>query len=148
MAKVHLPPQQRLRAFEAAVRLRGFGKAAEELALTQGAISQHVRAMEEQFGVQFFVRHANGATPTDKAQALALQIRQRLRILERALADVRPCPARRARSQARERLTISVLPSFASRWLIPRIERFQVRYPDIDLDIRPSAAVVPFDDED
>lgn len=148
MAKIHLPPLQRLRAFEAAVRLHGFGKAAEELALTQGAISQHVRALEEQFGVQFFVRHANGVTPTDKAQALALQVRQALRILERALAEVRPRSARRARSKVRERLMISVLPSFASRWLIPRIGRFQVLHPDIDLDVRPSATVVPFDAED
>lgn len=148
MAKIHLPPLQRLRAFEAAVRLRGFGKAAEELALTQGAISQHVLALEDQFGVQFFVRHANGVTPTDRAQALALQVRQALRILERALAEVRPQSARRARSKARDRLMISVLPSFASRWLIPRIGRFHMLHPDIDLDIRPNAAVVSFDAED
>ncbi|MBN9076757.1 MAG: LysR family transcriptional regulator [Rhizobiales bacterium 65-79] len=148
MNGIHLPPLQRLRAFEAAVRLRGFGKAAEELALTQSAVSQHILALEEQFGVRFFLRHPNGVTPTDKAQALALQVRQGLRILERALAEVRPRPGWRPRPKVREHMVISVLPAFASRWLIPRIGRFQVLHPDVDLDIRPSAAVVPFDAED
>jgi DNA-binding transcriptional LysR family regulator len=148
MATVHLPPLQRLRAFEAAVRLRGFGKAAEELALTQGAISQHILALEEQFGTQFFVRHPNGVAPTEKAQALALQVRQGMRILERALAEARPRSAQRGASWAPEHLIVSVLPSFASRWLIPRIGRFQALHPRVDLDIRPSAAVVPFDAED
>lgn len=83
------------RAFEAAVRLHGFGKAAEELALTQGAVSQHILALEEQYGVQFFIRHANGTIPTERAQALALQVRQALRILERTIAEVRLRSTRR-----------------------------------------------------
>ena len=84
MTGSHLPPLQTLRAFEAAVRLGSFTRAADELALTQGAISQHVRALEVRLGTALFVRERLGAIATPEARALALQIRQGLEVLQRA----------------------------------------------------------------
>ncbi|MGF6981950.1 DNA-binding transcriptional LysR family regulator, partial [Paraburkholderia atlantica] len=64
MTTARLPPLQTLRAFEAAVRLRSFTRAADELALTQGAVSQHVRALESQLDVALFSRGRTGVEPT------------------------------------------------------------------------------------
>lgn len=90
MTGSHLPPLQTLRAFEAAVRLGSFTRAADELALTQGAISQHVRALEVRLDTTLFLRERFGAAPTPEAHALALQIRQGLEVLQRAFERARP----------------------------------------------------------
>jgi DNA-binding transcriptional LysR family regulator len=134
---IHLPPLQTLRAFEAAVRLESFTRAADELALTQGAVSQHVRALEERVGTRLFLRERGGAQPTPQAHALALQIRQGLNVLERAF-DVSAAPAPRERRRTREpvSLTVSVLPPFAQRWLEPRLARFKRAHPHITLQLR------------
>ena len=71
MRRIHLPPLQTLRAFETAVR--NFTRAADELALTQGAVSQHIRALEAQLGYPLFTRERNGATPTHAAHALQVR---------------------------------------------------------------------------
>ena len=89
MRRIHLPPLQTLRAFEAAVRLQSFTRAADELALTQGAVSQHIRALEAQLGYPLFTRERNGATPTHAAHALALQVRQGLSVRASAGAPTR-----------------------------------------------------------
>ncbi|WP_206952774.1 LysR substrate-binding domain-containing protein [Trinickia acidisoli] len=135
----HLPPLQTLRAFETAVRLASFTRAADELALTQGAVSQHVRALEAKLGVSLFVRERGGAVPTQQAHALALQIRQGLNVLERAFdAPMRKHKNAGMRDRAREpvQLTISVLPPFADRWLAPRLGRFARKHPHIELSLR------------
>ncbi|HTH75541.1 MAG TPA: LysR substrate-binding domain-containing protein [Trinickia sp.] len=132
-----LPPLQTLRAFEAAVRLESFTRAADELALTQGAVSQHVRALEDRLGAALFVRERGGAWPTPHAHALALQIRQGLSVLERAF-DTPKTRKAGPRGAAREavHLTVSVLPPFAERWLAPRLERFERKHPHIVLSLR------------
>ncbi|MEK7987655.1 LysR family transcriptional regulator, partial [Burkholderia contaminans] len=84
MRRIHLPPLQTLRAFETAVRLQSFTRAADALALTQGAVSQHIRTLEAQLGYPLFTRERNGATPTHAAHALALQVRQGLSVRDRA----------------------------------------------------------------
>lgn len=144
-----LPPLQTLRAFEAAVRLESFTRAADELALTQGAVSQHVRALEARLGVHLFVREHGGAWPTQRAHALALQIRQGLNVLERAF----DAPARgndRARAGAREMvcLTVSVLPSFADRWLAPRLDRLRRKHPRIAVTLRKEVALARLNGRD
>lgn len=145
----HLPPLQTLRAFEAAVRLESFTRAADELALTQGAVSQHVRALEQRLSVQLFVRERGGAWPTQRAQSLALQIRQGLNVLERAFEP----PGRvsdRAHRQRRQSvsLTVSVLPSFADRWLAPRLEDFRRKHPLIALELRKDIALARLNGRD
>ncbi|MGG1944170.1 LysR substrate-binding domain-containing protein [Trinickia sp. NRRL B-1857] len=145
----HLPPLQTLRAFEAAVRLASFTRAADELALTQGAVSQHVRALEARLGTPLFARERSGAVPTPRAHELALQIRQGLNVLERAF-DPLTHGASRARGRMREsvRLTVSVLPPFADRWLTPRLDRFKRKYPHIELVLRKEAALARLDRRD
>ena len=141
MRRIHLPPLQTLRAFETAVRLQSFTRAADELALTQGAVSQHIRALEAQLGYPLFTRERNGATPTHAAHALALQVRQGLSVLERAFE-----PAFAVRSRPRTcgvTLNVSVLPSVAERWLAPRLPRFAAAHPHIAIALHPDVALAP-----
>lgn len=141
MRRIHLPPLQTLRAFEAAVRLQSFTHAADALALTQGAVSQHIRTLEAQLGYPLFVRERTGAAPTPAAHALALQVRQGLSVLERAFD-----PACAARSRPRARavtLNVSVLPSVAERWLAPRLPRFAATHSHIGIALYPDAALAP-----
>lgn len=152
MTLARIPPLQTLRVFEAAVRLRSFTRAADELALTQGAVSQHVRALEAQLGIELFARERTGAEPTAQAHALALQIRQGLSVLERAFGATsanRRKHANATSNAAREtRLAVSVLPSVATRWLAPRLPRFHARHPEIALDIKPSTHLARLDGRD
>lgn len=147
--RFRLPPLQTLRAFEAAVRLESFTRAADELALTQGAISQHVRVLEERLGVRLFTRERGGARPTPKAHGLALQIRQGLNVLERAFEEPSN-ERRRAPSRPREpvQLSVSVLPQFADRWLAPRLARFERKHRHIALSLRKEVALARLNGRD
>lgn len=131
------------------MRLASFTRAADELALTQGAVSQHVRALEARLATPLFTRERSGAVPTPRAHELALQIRQGLNVLERAF-DPPARGAARASSRAREpvRLTVSVLPPFADRWLEPRLGRFRRKYPHIELTLRKEAALARLNGRD
>ncbi|KAB0631184.1 LysR substrate-binding domain-containing protein [Burkholderia latens] len=140
MRRIHLPPLQTLRALEAAVRLQSFTRAADELALTQGAVSQHIRTLEAQLGYPLFTRERSGATPTHAAHALALQVRQGLSVLERAFE---PVLAKRKPRACDATLNVSVLPSVAERWLAPRLPRFAAAHPHIAIVLHPDAALAP-----
>lgn len=149
MKSARIPPLQTLRAFEAAVRLRSFTRAADELALTQGAVSQHVRALEAHLGEKLFVREHMSVTPSPKAHALALQIRQGLAVLARAFGAQTVPRARGNSAPTRPtRLAVSVLPSLAKRWLNPRLQRFHAAHPDIEVEVRPSVALARLDGRD
>lgn len=146
MKRIRHPPLQTLRAFETAVRLQSFTRAADALALTQGAVSQHVRALEAQLGYPLFTRERNGATPTRAAHALALQVRQGLSVLERAFE---PTLAARGRPRTCDvTLNVSVLPSVAERWLMPRLPRFAAVQPRIAIALHPDAALAPLGKRD
>ncbi|AOK05532.1 LysR family transcriptional regulator [Burkholderia sp. AU28942] len=140
MRRIHLPPLQTLRAFEAAVRLQSFTRAADELAVTQGAVSQHIRTLEAQLGYPLFTRERSGATPTHAAHALVLQVRQGLSVLERAFE---PALAGRKPRACDVTLNVSVLPSVAERWLAPRLPRFTAAHPHIAIVLHPDAALAP-----
>src|SRR5436190_5359117 len=105
-----LPPLSSLRPFEAAARLESFSRAADELHLTHGAISRQVRALEDHVGAQLFTRHGKRVALTASGKAFADRVRAALNDIGQAAEAV--SPARRG-----NRLTVSVLPSFASRWL-------------------------------
>src|SRR5258706_1124474 len=120
-----LPPLATLRPFEAAARLESFSKAADELHLTQGAVSHQVRVLEEHLGPALFHRHGKRVTLTQSGRAFAERIRGALAEIALA-ADVARGSGGRDNS-----LTISVLPSFASRWLMPRLIRFMEANPEI-----------------
>lgn len=148
MAKNQLPSIQTMYALEAAVRLRSFTAAADQLALSQGAISQHIRALEKRVGRSLFVRTATGVEPSPVAHALALQIRQGLAVLDRAFDQIPKRVSGNRVSTKRQRLVVSVLPAFAARWLLPRIDLFAQLHPEIDLEIQTSGTPARLDATD
>lgn len=140
----YLPPIQTLRAFEAAARHLSYSRAAEELSLTHGAISQHIARLEQDLdGVRLFVREGQRMLLTDAGQLLVLEVREGLLALAGAFNKARARPRHSART-----LTISVLPSLAARWLVPRLSSFQQSQPDIDIAIRPTALLATMDGRD
>ncbi len=136
-----LPPLNALRAFEVAARHLSFTRAAEELHVTQAAISHQVKALEEHLGRKLFRRLNRALLLTDDGQAFLPSVSRAFTLLNEATSDLltkhTPGP-----------LTVSVLPSFAARWLVPRLGRFRHVRPDIDLRIDPSAELAGFADGD
>ena len=135
-----LPPLSALRPFEAAARLESFSRAAEELHLTHGAVSHQVRALEEHLGVPLFARHGKRVALTPAGRAFAERVRGALDDLAAAAGSLR---ARRD-----DRLNISVLPSFASRWLMPRLIRFMDANPKMEVNVIASTALANFRDDE
>jgi len=130
-----LPPLNGLRAFEAAARHLSFTRAAEELHVTQAAISHQVKGLEGRLGMPLFVRLNRALMLTEAGQRLYPPSRDALDQLANAVAALQTHDTAGA-------LTVSVLPSFAAKWLVPKISRFQERHPDIDLRISSSDRVV------
>ena len=124
-----------LRTFDAAARHASFTAAAEELHVTQAAVSQQVRTLEDQLGAKLFARETRGLVLTASGEDLAGATRA-------ALALVHGSIDRITGTAQGAVLTVSALPSFASRWLVPRLDRFQRRHPDIELRVHSSSAVV------
>ena len=124
-----LPPLTALRAFEAAARHGNFVKAAVELGVTAGAISQHIKGLEARLGLVLFRRLARGVRLTEAGRAYLPGIADGFDRLARATLQVHE-------SGLAGRLTITVLPSFAAGWLVRRLPSFRTRHPDIDLVIR------------
>lgn len=120
-----LPPLSALRAFEAAGRRLSFTAAAEDLFVTQAAVSHQIRALEEFLGVALFVRHNRRLTLTDAGQRYFEEI-------ETAFDAVRRATRRVAESASQQVVRISTLSSFTTKWLIPRLHRFQMRHPGIN----------------
>ncbi|MGO4336739.1 transcriptional regulator GcvA [Labrys sp. KB_33_2] len=121
-----LPPLRALRAFEAAARHLNFRLAAEELNVTQGAVAQHIRGLETDLGVKLFERLPRGLALTHAGHSYLPNIRRAFELIADATLGLRPEPAR---------LTISVTPSFATKWLIPRLPQFVAEHPLVDLRI-------------
>lgn len=126
-----LPPTQTLRAFEAAARLGNYTRAGEELHLTHSAISHQIRALEQRVGRKLFQREGRQMMLTDGGRLLAEEVRQALLALDRALQI-----GKVERQQAAQTLRVSVSPSFASAWLVPRLAAFHQQHPHIDISLR------------
>ena len=123
-----LPPLNGLRAFDAAARHLSFRKAAEELSVTPAAVSQQIRQLEERYGVELFHRLTRAVELTEAGRAAAPAIREGFaRLTEGAETLARARPGRV--------VTVSVAPSFAAKWLLPRLERFRARHPELDMRI-------------
>jgi LysR family glycine cleavage system transcriptional activator len=140
MAK-RFPPLSALRPFEAAARLESFSRAADELSLTHGAVSHQVRALEEHLGTALFLRTGKRVTLTQEGREFAERIRG-------ALAQIAEAAERAARRHTPNRLTVSVLPSFASRWLMPRVSRFMERHPQYEVNVIATVALANFAADD
>jgi LysR family glycine cleavage system transcriptional activator/LysR family transcriptional regulator of beta-lactamase len=135
-----LPSLNGLRAFEAAARLGSFTAAGEELAVTQAAVSRMVRLLEERLGFALFERHANRLTLTWQGKSL-------LPGLSAAFDAIAALAGQVASLSAVPVLTVGVGPSFAMRWLIPRLGRFQARHADIEVRIATGGSINPISND-
>jgi LysR family glycine cleavage system transcriptional activator len=122
----NLPPLNSLRAFEAAARHLSFTKAAEELHVTPAAISHQIKALEEQLGVPLFRRLTRALRLTQAGQAALPPMRDGFD----SLADAVDLLRAHENSGA---ITVSIDPSFAAKWLVPRLDRFRAALPDLDV---------------
>jgi LysR family glycine cleavage system transcriptional activator len=138
---LRLPPMQALRAFEAAASTGSLTRAAEALHLTHGAISHQIKALEADLGVRLVERAGRGIRLTDEGQRFANRVRTAFAELAAAVREMTDHANPR-------QLRVSVIPSFAARWLLPRMGRFLVAHPDIDLDVRANLALADFHRED
>jgi LysR family glycine cleavage system transcriptional activator len=136
-----LPNLNALRAFEAAARHLSFSLAARELLVTQGAISRQVKALETALGVALFERRG-------RAVELTPQGKEYLAVTHDAFELIEQASRRIADSARRAILTANVLPTFAMRWLIPRLAGFSESNPDIEVHLITSIAPVNFNRDD
>jgi LysR family glycine cleavage system transcriptional activator len=127
-----LPPLNALRAFEAAARHLSFKRAAQELNVTPGAVSQQVKSLEDLLGVQLFRRSHKALTLSDAGASLLPPVRNAFRQISASVASLAP-------GEVKKRLTVGVEQMFAMRWLMPRIKRFLESNPGIDIRISTSA---------
>jgi LysR family glycine cleavage system transcriptional activator len=132
-----LPPLNALRAFEAAARHLNFSRAADELSVTPGAVSQQIQNLEDYVGVALFKRTPKGLLLTDAAQMALPALREAFdRLAEAASLLTAAVDGRR--------LTLTAPPSFAAKWLVPRLKRFEEAYPQIDVWLSADMDIVDF----
>lgn len=130
-----LPPLAALRAFEAAARHQSFKKAATEIAVTPTAISHQVRLLEETLGVRLFDRKPRQVILTRAGEELYPVLRDGFVSFANAIDRIGQYKATRG-------LTVSVVPYFAAKWLLPRLPDFQKRHPDIHLHLHTSTVAI------
>jgi LysR family transcriptional regulator, glycine cleavage system transcriptional activator len=136
-----LPPLNALRAFEAAARLGSFSGAAQELRVTDSAVSQQVRTLERYLGTRLFKRLPRGLLLTELGSTY-------LPVLTAGFDRLSEATLRLRSGGVGGLLTVAALPAFATGWLLPRIARFRERYPRIDLLLKTSRALADFRRED
>ena len=135
MDLTRLPPLSSLRAFEAAARHGSLSGAARELNVTHPAIAQQVRRLEEWFGTRLIERAGRGMAPTPEGARLAAALGDGFATIARAVDEIG--------ADAEERpLKITLTPSFAVSWMMPRIGAFRSAHPDIELMINPTSEVI------
>ena len=132
-----LPPLNALRAFEAAARSESFTRAAEELCVTQGAVSHQVKALEATLGIKLFNRERQRLVITDAG-------REYLNVVRDALDRIAAGTERVLQRQNSGVLTVSTSPDFAAKWLVNRLGRFGEAHPGIDLRISATMHHVDF----
>ncbi len=133
-----LPSTAALAAFESVARLRSFSAAAEELSLTQGAISRQVSGLEELLGILFFERTSRGVVLTPAGAEYA-------KAVGAALSQIRSASLQTMTKRHSDTLNLAILPTFGTRWLMPRIPNFVARYPQITLNFATRIGIFDFD---
>ena len=134
-------PLNALRAFEASARHLSFVKAAEELSVTPAAVSHQVKRLEEYLGLPLFRRRPHGLLLAESGQLLSSDLREVFLRLDKSMERV-------IDSDSRGTLTLTVAPTFAVMWLIPRLQKFYALHPDIDVRISTSLGLVDFQRDD
>lgn len=132
-----LPRLETFRFFEAAARHLNFTRAAEEMHVTHGAVSQRIKQLEEDLGMPLFRRSSRRMLLTDEGRQLLERVRAAINEIAEGIEAIR------SRSSDRV-LTVSMLPSFAAHWLLPRLADFNERYPDIIVNIRATQSLADF----
>ncbi|KAB2896155.1 MAG: LysR family transcriptional regulator, partial [Burkholderiaceae bacterium] len=136
----HLPSTQALACFEAAARHESYTRAAQELALTQSAVSRQILALEDQLGVQLFRRTRHGVVLTPAGRHYGRQVARWLQGLERDTLDVM---AHQGHGGA---ISLAAVATFATRWLIPRLPLLAARHPEIVVHIETQTRPFLFSD--
>jgi LysR family glycine cleavage system transcriptional activator len=130
-----------LRSFEAVARRAGFGAAAEELHVTQSAVSRQIKSLEEELGAPLFTRGTRRVELTQAGQLLLRAIAPALGRIDGAVRQIR-------QQRGRAQVSLSTFPSFASLWLLPRLPTFEKLQPAIDIRISAVDRLVELDDPD
>lgn len=138
--KIHSLPH--LSAFEAAARLGSFSAAADELFLTTGAVSRHIRSLEEQLGITLFYRGHKSVRLTQAGENFS-------RTASRVISELYAAESALKASAGRQRLVVHSLPTFTMHWLMPKLAAFNEIHPEVAIDITTSTGAVdrntPFD---
>ena len=124
-----IPSMKALLAFDAAARHQSFTHAAQELSLTEGAVSRQIASLEGSLGIRLFDRVRNRVTLTQSGQVYAEQVRNSLERIER---DALQIMAHEGKGGVIE---LAVLPTLTSQWLLPRLAAFYARHPDITINM-------------
>jgi LysR family glycine cleavage system transcriptional activator len=136
-----LPPLNALKAFEAAARHESYTRAAEELCVTQGAVSHQVKALEAELGLKLFNRERQRLVITEAGRAYLIVVRD-------AFDRIAAGTERLLQRQSGGVLTVSTSPNFAAKWLVHRLGRFAEVHPEIDLRVSASLQHIDFARED
>jgi len=129
-----------LRAFEAVARTLNFGVAAEELHVTQSAVSRQIKGLEDELGAQLFVRGTRHVQVSPDGQTLLRAVEPLLAKLDASVQNIR-------RARGRQRVSVTTFASFGSLWLLPRIEAFQRSHADIDIRVSAHDALADLDQD-
>lgn len=132
-----LPSLNALRVFECAARHLNFTRAADELSVTQSAVSRQIKVLEDQLGQPLFERAGPKLLLTRAGETYHAKVAEALSVLRRCTAELR-------RAQASPALTVSVLPTFAAKWLVPRLGQFERANPQIALRLEASYRPIDF----
>lgn len=133
-----LPSLQSLKIFECAARHASFTNAADELGVSQGAVSQHIKNLEIRVGFEVFIRSGRAISLSSSGQLLLESVIHGLTGIQRTIEHER-------RKQLSNELIISVLPGFAIRWLFPRLMAFNAQHPKIKISLNTVAKPLDFD---
>ena len=128
-----------LRAFEAVARHLSFSVAADEMSVTQSAISRQIKGLEGELGATLFVRGTRHVEITQSGQTLLLAVQASLQKIDAGVRQIR-------QARGRQRVSVTTFASFGSLWLLPRIEAFQRTHPDIDIRVSATDAIADLDD--
>ncbi len=134
-----LPSLNALQAFEAAARHASFTRAASELGVTQAAVSHQIRSLEANLDTSLFRRGPRGVVLTREGERWAAE----LAVVFAQLRDAHT-RLRQPRDASRPAISVSIIPSFAARWLVPRLGRFLVSHPELDVRVSASEHLVDF----
>jgi LysR family glycine cleavage system transcriptional activator len=136
-----LPPLNALRSFDAAARHQSFTRAADELCVTQGAVSHQVKALEDELGVRLFSRARNGIVITHAG-------RDYLSVVREAFDRIALGTEQLVQRQRSGPLTVSTSPDFAAKWLVYRLGRFSAAHPEIEVNVSANMHHVDFASEE